>query len=94
MAFNWRQLLGLDGPGTASTDLGPDFPASSGDRERGKFRPSKYPRLTTIAITGDDGLPASHYTTELLENILSELRTMRQGMTLTGIVAEIDEPTS
>ena len=48
---------------------GQDFPGSSGDRERGKFRQSATPRLTTVAVVGDDGEP----TTLSLEQVLSEL---------------------
>lgn len=49
---------------------GPDFPGSSGDRERGKFRPSDTPRLTTLAVVGDDGQPIIRTTDELLAEIL------------------------
>ena len=35
--------------------LGPDFPTSGGDRERGKFRAARLPRLTTLAVVNDDG---------------------------------------
>ena len=53
-----------------STGSGPDFPGSSGDRERGKFRPSATPRLTQVAITGDDGTPIARTTDQLLGDIL------------------------
>ena len=53
-----------------STGGGPDFPGSSGDRERGKFRPSATPRLTTIAVVEDGGRPLVRTTDELLEEIL------------------------
>mgnify|MGYP001605050951 CR=1 FL=1 len=53
-----------------STGAGPDFPGSSGDRERGKFRPSATPRLTQVAVTGDDGRPVARTTDELLAGIL------------------------
>ena len=33
----------------------PDFPQSSGDRERGKFRPSVTPGLTQVAVVNEDG---------------------------------------
>ncbi len=49
---------------------GPDFPGSSGDRERGKFRPSATPKLTAIAVVDDDGNPVSRTTNELLEELL------------------------
>ena len=53
-----------------STGSGPDFPGSSGDREKGKFRPSATPRLTQVAVTGDDGKPVTRTTDQLLEEIL------------------------
>ena len=53
-----------------STGGGPDFPGSSGDRERGKFRPSGSPRLTAIAVVGDDGRPVVKSAEELLGEIL------------------------
>ena len=53
------------GPGA-----GPDFPGSSGDREKGKFRPSAIPRRTTVAVVGDDGLPIVRPVGELLSELL------------------------
>lgn len=53
-----------------STGAGPDFPGSSGDRERGKFRPSGTARRTQVAVTGDDGQPVVKTTDELLAEIL------------------------
>ena len=53
-----------------STGLGPDFPGSSGDRERGKFRPSAIPRLTQVAVSGDDGRPVPLTTEQLLAELL------------------------
>mgnify|MGYP001601855260 FL=1 len=53
-----------------STGSGPDFPGSSGDREKGKFRPSATPRLTQVAVTGDDGKPVTRTTDQLLEELL------------------------
>lgn len=54
-----------------STGLGPDFPGSAGDRERGKFRPSATPRLTQVAVTADDGRPVTRTTDEILEELLT-----------------------
>ena len=53
-----------------STGSGPDFPGSSGDRERGKFRPSATPRRTQVAVTGDDGRPVARTTDQLLAELL------------------------
>ena len=55
---------------TESTGAGPDFPGSAGDRERGKFRPSATPRLTQIAVVGDDGKPVALTTEQLLADLV------------------------
>ena len=55
---------------TESTGAGPDFPGSAGDRERGKFRPSATPRLTQIAVVGDDGRPVALTTEQLLADLV------------------------
>lgn len=49
---------------------GPDFPGSSGDRERGKFRPSNTPGLAVVAVTDDDGQPLGRTTDELLAELV------------------------
>lgn len=54
-----------------STGVGPDFPGSSGDRERGRFRPSATPRLTQVAVTGDDGKSVTLTTNQILLEILA-----------------------
>lgn len=53
-----------------STGGGPDFPGSSGDREKGKFRPSGTARLDTVAVAGDDGRPVTMTTDQILGEIL------------------------
>lgn len=63
---------------------GPDFPGSSGDRERGKFRPSATPRLVTVAISGDDGRPIARTTEELLGDILVYQRAILLALSLTA----------
>lgn len=55
---------------TESTGSGPDFPGSSGDREKGKFRPSVRPRLTVVGVSRDDGKPVAKTTDELLAELL------------------------
>lgn len=64
----------------ATTDQGPDFPSSAGDREHGKFRPSGTPRLTTVAVVNDDGtqvgsflMPGNEEELYLLRGILFAL---------------------
>ena len=59
------------GPGS-----GPDFPGSSGDRERGKFRPSGTPGLTRVAVTGDDGQPLAGTTDQLLAELIQVNRAV------------------
>lgn len=63
---------------TETTSSGPDFPGSSGDRERGKFRPSDTPRLTRVAVSGDDGKAIVATTDELLGEILLWQKMMVQ----------------
>lgn len=53
-----------------STGGGPDFPGSSGDRERGKFRPGEIPRKTTVAVVADDGRPVVRSVAEVLSDML------------------------
>ena len=87
-SFDWRKLIGLDGGyKTDSTGLGPDMPGSGGDRERGKFRPSVYPRLTTVAVVGDDGEAiGAGFAGSVEENTLL-LRAIVLGLT---IITEVD----
>lgn len=86
MALDWQQLIGLRGPAgkgePGSTGLGPDFPESAGDREKGKFRPSNYPRLTRVAISNDDGTDVGEASFWLEESLLLELRAIRLGIQL------------
>lgn len=91
MALNWRRLVGFDKP-PDSTGLGPDFPGSAGDRERSKFRESGFPRLTTVAVVDDDGESLSKEPTELLEELVREMRLLRHALVLGGFAADIDEP--
>lgn len=53
-----------------TTGAGPDFPASAGDRERGKFRPSATPRLTVVAVTDDMGRPVADGLVTVLNEML------------------------
>ena len=65
---------------------GPDFPGSSGGREQGKFRPSRTPYLTKVAITGDDGKPIQQTTDDLLRELLVYQKATVMGLSLlTGI---------
>ena len=90
--MNWRRLVGLEGPLADSTGLGPDFPGQAGDRERGKFRESGFPRLTTVAVTGDDGRPVAIGTNDLLAELIYEIRLLRSSLIVGGMAADIDEP--
>lgn len=66
---------------------GPDFPDSSGDRERGKFRPSARSRLTTVAVVGDDGMPLTRSTDEVLAEMLLYQKAIVLGLSL---ITEVD----
>mgnify|MGYP001607367454 CR=1 FL=1 len=75
-----------------STSAGPDFPGSSGDRERGKFRPSGTPRFTTVAVADDGGQPITRTTNELLEEILLWQKALTLAAVLRSQGAEFDLP--
>lgn len=62
------------------TGAGPDFPGSSGDRERGKFRPSATPGLDVIAVTTDDGQPIAGSTNQVLNDVLLYQRAILQAL--------------
>lgn len=91
MAIDWKQLIGLNGPDKTggSTGLGPDFPESAGDRERGKFRPSNYPRLTAVAVSNDDGSAIGAVGLSSTEETLLELKAIRIGIQL--MLAELGQ---
>lgn len=91
MAFDWRRLAGLGVKETETTDLGPDFPGSAGDRERGKFRPSDYPRLTQVAVSDDEGKHIMTGSDRLLDELVHEVRLLRHSLVLGGLAADIDE---
>ena len=63
-----------------SPGAGPDFPGSAGGREQGKFRPSATRLLTTIAVTGDDGLPLGRTTDDRLDALEVYLRAIVLGL--------------
>lgn len=92
--FDWRRLIGLRGPDNSpgSTGLGSDFPESAGERERGKFRPSEYPRLTTVAVSNDDGTPIGVPSLQTaLEANTHELRQLRLALTMSGVAADLGD---
>ncbi len=68
-----------------NSTVGPDFPKTSGDRERGKFRPSATPRLTQVAVAGDDGKPVTKTTDELLAELI-----MWQKVTVLALLYNIE----
>ena len=73
-----------------TTGSGPDFPGSSGDRERGKFRPSDTPRLTKVAVSGDDGQAVVATTDELLNELLMWTKAMVRAQVLTASGDDFD----
>lgn len=81
MALDWKTLVGLSkSPDT--TSLGPDFPESAGDREKGKFRESTYPRLTTLAVSNDDGGDIGAANLSVEEETALYLKAIALGMSL------------
>ena len=92
MAINWQKLIGFSRPypgDVGSTGMGPDWPDSAGDRERGKFRESAYPRLTTVAVANDDGSSVGAAVASLEEETLLELKAIRIGIQL--MLAELGQ---
>ena len=83
----WRELVGVKGKPGPNELM--EFSGSGGDRERGKFRPSEYPRLYTLAVVNDDGTPVATITNEFLANILIELRTNND--LLRKLLLEVEE---
>mgnify|MGYP001594453723 CR=1 FL=1 len=78
----------LDSTGTGN----PDFPGSSGSREQGKFRPSATPRLTQVAVVGDDGKPIAMGLEEVMSEVLLYQKAILLGlsiMTETDLLAEV-----
>lgn len=84
---------------TRGVGAGPDFPGSSGDRERGKFRPSATPGLTKVAVTGDDGQVLTWNTDMLLQELLRwqratvlalALTTEGEAFTVDSLLTEVD----
>ena len=75
---DWRRQSGV-----ASDPRAPRIPPpiewsqSEGDRKRGVFRHSIYPRLFLQAVCNDDGTPIMERTNELLEEVLAELKAIR-----------------
>lgn len=72
-------------------DGSPDFPGSAGGREQGKFRPSRIPKLTTLAVVNDDGSPIVPEANEvsIFDDMLMELRAIRIGI---QIMLKVQEP--
>ena len=97
MALDWKQLIGLRGPAgkgdDGSTGLGPDYPESAGDREKGKFRPSAYPRLTQVAVVNDDGTQIGTALFPSFDDLKLEIRKLRLALMRTGYAADIDGDT-
>ena len=73
-----------------TTGSGPDFPGSSGDRERGKFRPSGTPRLTQVAVTGDDGRAVTLTTNQILLEILAYQKAILTALSYLSNSAEFE----
>ena len=93
MALDWQKLIGLRGPdrGPGSTGLGPDWPESAGDREKGKFRPSQYPRLTQVAVVDDDGNPVGTAQIPAFDELIDEIRRLRFALQLQGTAADLGD---
>lgn len=60
----------------------PDFPATAGGREAGKFRPSAEPMLDTVAVANDDGTPIGFGERSLAEEQVMLLKAILFGISL------------
>ena len=67
---------------TNGTGAGTDFPSSAGAREAGKFRPSRWPQLDTLAVVDDDGRPIGTVTIPFLHDQEVFFRAIIQGLNL------------
>ena len=93
MALNWKKLIGLAGPDLTpgTTGLGPDFPESAGDREKGKFRESAYARLTAVAVVDDDGNSIGSALVPNFEDLAMEIRKLRFALTVKGVAEDLGD---
>ena len=76
-----------------STPQGADFPESAGTREEGKFRPSKHPRLTQVAVVDDDGRPVTASLQEVLNELLLYQKAAVLGLSIMTGVDLLEEAT-
>ena len=83
----WREIVGVKGKPDPNSLA--DFSGSSGDRERGKFRPSQYPRLYTSAVVNDDGTSIAFTMEAILGAILLEAKTTNE--LLRKLLLEVEE---
>lgn len=72
-------------------DSSPDFPQSGGLREMAKFRPSRTPKLTTVAVANDDGSPLFAGVNETQSEMVLYLKAITLGLTLMTGVDLIEE---
>ena|SRR3990167_8383762 len=93
MAVDWKKLIGLKGPDptAGSTGLGPDWPESAGDREKGKFRPSQYPRLVQVAVVNDNGTQIGSALVPSNEEMAYWLKAMYAGLISRGIADDVTD---
>ena len=91
----WPYQHPFPGSQSSATGHGPDFPSDAGDRERGKFRPSSEPRLTTLAVVNDDGTQIGYAIAPQLDELTYLMRLVVQGLSyLTGedLFADDNDP--
>ena len=86
----YRELVGQkSGP----TDWEDTYPGSSGDRERGKFRhgPTGAPRLTAVAVVGNDGEQLGMALMPSFEELIHEIRQLRLALTLSEVAQDLGD---
>lgn len=89
--FDWRKIAGLFRTDPVGSTGSPDFPDSAGDRERGKFRPSEYPRLDTVAVVDDDGTRIGTALMPSLDTLTEEVRKLRLALTLNEVATDLGD---
>lgn len=73
-----ERVAGLRGPDRSQepTAAAPEFPGSTSDRERNKFRPSFWKRLVQVAVCNDDGSPIAAEVLVELKTLNAQIKTL------------------
>ena len=69
------------------------IPETAGDRERAKFRPSRDPKLITVAVANDDGgaLASEDTLVSKMDELIREIRLLRHALVLQGAASSLED---